>query len=195
MSQSGTKRAESERTLRLKREKNRIAQQKHREKKKNDIKKMMTILQNVKLAATRKDIRRIQELVKSPTILLPVESSPANIPHPSPTFLDMEELFPVADDSSSSSQPLGEVQAGTVAESTAVVRHASPQSCAKVDNFSSLETENFFQLPMDPFYWNMANMLPPFQVPFFDTQSPLQILSPVAMPSPWESYSAIMAGM
>ncbi|EXU95709.1 hypothetical protein X797_011224 [Metarhizium robertsii] len=234
MSASESKVAELERAQKLRREKNRIAQQKHREKRKKDIEKktkdvakMMTILQKVKLAVTLNDIGQIKELVKSPTIPLPVESSSVSTSREKTPYIDVEKLFPAADDSSSS-QPSVEVEATRTVENAVVEQELAQPSYPKDDSSSlitqnsldtqpslsaqsslgtqsnlgtqnGLATQSFFQPTMDPFFWNMANMFPSFQMPYFDTQSPLHLLPPIAMPNPWETpwegYPAIMAGM
>lgn len=134
--------ADREKNLRHKREKNRIAQQRHREKKKNSTAKLMVTLQNVKLAATRNDINRIQELVKSPSILLPRDSTSANTSLPLSGIVE----FPVRDGSFSPPQNPFE-----------------PAVLPQGDRLGNLMTHDFLHPSLSPFPSDLANTWGPFE--------------------------------
>ncbi|KAF5121038.1 hypothetical protein E5D57_013374 [Metarhizium anisopliae] len=198
MSEFGSKVAEHKNTQNAKREKNRIAQQKHRQKKKDHINKMMTILQKVKLAAAENDIGQVQELVKTPTIILPVQSTLTSGPgqeQDQGSSLEMEELFSIAG-ASCSPQLHTEVEASQMVDSGMIEQAETPGSLASTTyDMTGLVSQSFFQPSMDPLFWDMGSLLPPSQMPYFDTQSPWHLLPPVVPPNPWQGYPAIMAGM
>lgn len=200
MSDFGLKVVEHKKSQNAKREKNRIAQQKHRQKKKDSIKKMMTILQKVKLAAAENDIGQVQELVKTPTIVLPVELPPTSVPcQEQGSCLELEELFSVASDSSCPAEGVVSVEVETSAldESTVIRQDESPLPLpSSAFDVIGPGPQPFFQPPMDPFFWDMGSLLPPpFHMQYFDTQSALPLFPPMASTNHWQSYPAIMAGM
>lgn len=196
MSQSGSEANVLERLQTVRREKNRIAQQKHREKRKNNIKKMMTILQKVKLAATKNDIGQVQLLVSSPTIVLPAELSPTSVPSLPANCTELEDIFPAQIDCFSSPKSTVEVVTSTTTGDGAIVEQSSNAAALPpMDEMVSLTTPNFFQPSMDPLFWNMGSLFPAYQLPYLDPQTSLQLLQPLGIPNHWESYPAIMAGM
>lgn len=139
MSQHGTDR---ENSLQQKREKNRIAQQRHRAKKKSNTAKMMVTLQEVKLAATKNDINRIQELVKSPFILLSTTSPSTSTTLQRSSIVDV----PTAEKAFSSSQNLFEP--------------VEWQPLPQIGNLGSLMTQDCFQSGLTPYSWDLVPFEP-----------------------------------
>lgn len=135
---------------RNRREKNRIAQRNFREKKKNHLNRIMNTLQQVRLAAIRRDIEQIQELVRSPTFVKPAEQ-PSDISSSISSGVIVD-----ANAGGSLSPPLAAVEASTMEQSTmgqsSMEQNTTELSAVEQRVFEShiVEPNLFEQITMDP---------------------------------------------